>query len=156
MVRDIPQQISKTSRILEYLVSRGNEEVPIETIAADLKMDKKMVASIASRLVSRGSIDRASRGVYIHKQLSVSARTVEAVLDKLQKTTRMTFGKQISEKMNYAQIRDLKSIGGLEEAMARMRNILGVAGANNLFRLVVKKVARPSERKYMLTRLGIS
>lgn len=141
---------------MEYLVSRGNEEVPIENIAADLKMDKKMVASIASRLVSRGSIDRASRGVYIHKQLSVSARTVEAVLDKLQKTTRMTFGKQISEKMNFAQIRDLKSIEGLEEAMARMRNILGVAGANNLFRLVVKKVARPSERKYMLTRLGIS
>ncbi len=141
---------------MEYLVSRGNEEVPIENIAADLKMDKKMVASIASRLVSRGSIDRASRGVYIHKQLSVSARTVEAVLDKLQKTTRMTFGKQISEKMNFAQIRDLKSIEGLEEAMARMRNILGVTGANNLFRLVVKKVARPSERKYMLTRLGIS
>ena len=141
---------------MEYLVSRGNEEVPIETIAADLKMDRKMVASIASRLVSRGSIDRSSRGIYIHKQLSVDGRTVEAVLDKLQKTTRMTFGKQISEKMNIAQIGDSKSIEGLEEAIARMRKVLGVAGANNLFRLVVKKVARPSEYKYILTRLGIS
>ncbi|MCK5291955.1 MAG: hypothetical protein KAR39_08065 [Thermoplasmata archaeon] len=140
---------------MEYLVSRGNEEVPIENIAADLKMDKKIVASIASRLVSRGSIDRASRGVYIHKQLSVSARTVEAVLAKLQKTIRMTFGKRISEKVDILQIGDKKGVGGLEEAMARMRNVLGVAGANNLFRLVVKKVARPSECKYILGRLGI-
>ncbi|MEE9115660.1 MAG: hypothetical protein V3U09_02045 [Thermoplasmata archaeon] len=152
---DIPLQTSKTRRIVEYLVSRGNEEVPIETIAVDLKMDKKMVASIASRLVSRGSIDRASRGIYIHKQLSVSGKTVEAVLDKLQNTTRMTFGKQISEKMSITQIRDSKSIEGLEEAMARTRKVLGVAGANNLFRLVVKNVARPSECKYILTRLGI-
>lgn len=146
--------MSKTSRILEYLVSRGNEEVPIEAIAADLKMDKKMVASIASRLVSRGSIDRASRGVYIHKQLSVSARTVEAVLAKLQKTIRMTFGKQISEKIDVSQIGDKKNVGGLEEAMARMRKVLGMAGANNLFRLVVKRVARPSECKYILARVG--
>ncbi len=146
--------MSKTSRILEYLMSRGNEEVPIEAIAADLKMDKKIVASIASRLVSRGSIDRASRGVYIHKQLSVSARTVEAVLAKLQKTIRMTFGKQISEKIDVSQIGDKKNVGGLEEAMARMRKVLGMAGANNLFRLVVKRVARPSECKYILTRVG--
>jgi hypothetical protein len=140
---------------MEYLVSRGNEEVPIEMISSDLKIDKKIVASIASRLVSRGSIDRASRGVYIHKQLTVSGKTVEAIMAKLQKTIRMTFGKQVAEKVDVSLVSDKRSVGGLEEAMARMKKILGVAGANNLFRLVVKKMARPSESKYILGKLGV-
>jgi hypothetical protein len=141
---------------MDYLVSRGNEEIAIEVIATDLGMDKKIVASIASRLVSRGMISRASRGVYIHKQLSVKRRTVEGILGKLEETVGKTFGKQIADKVNIPQVKERRDIRGLEDALTRMRKILGGAGADNLFRLVAKKVARPSECKYILSRLGIS
>jgi Mn-dependent DtxR family transcriptional regulator len=141
---------------MDYLVARGNEEIPIERIATDLKIDKKIVASIASRLVSRGAISRTSRGVYVHKQLSVKSSTVEAILAMLQKTVTKTFGKQIAEKVDISRIKDRKSIESLEEAVVRLRKVLGGAGANNIFRLVVKRVAKPSERKYILTRLDVS
>jgi predicted transcriptional regulator len=156
VVNNFPEPTSKTGRIMEYLVSRGNEEIAVEIIASDLKIDQKMVASIASRLVSRGMITRTSRGIYVHKQLSVRSSTIEGILSRLEKTIRKTFGKQIAEKVNIALVRRRKDIEGLEEANARMRKILGVAGANNLFRLVAKKVARPSELKYILLRSGIS
>jgi hypothetical protein len=140
---------------MDYLVGRGNEDIPIERIATDLKIDKKIVASIASRLVSRGAIARTSRGVYVHKQLSVKSSTVEAILAMLQKTVTKTFGKQIAEKVDISVIKDGRSIEGLEEAVVRLRKILGVAGANNIFRLVVKRVAKPSEGKYILMRLDV-
>jgi hypothetical protein len=156
VVKSFPELTSKTGRILEYLVSRGNEEIAVETMATDLRIEQKMVASIASRLVSRGLIERTSRGIYVHKQLSVRGGTIEGILTQLEKTIRKTFGKQIAEKVNISRIGRRKDIEGLEEANARMRNVLGVAGANNIFRLVAKKVARPSELKYILIRLGMS
>jgi hypothetical protein len=155
VVNNFPEPTSKTGRIMEYLVSRGNEEIAVETIATDLMIDKKMVASIASRLVSRGVIARTSRGVYVHRQLTVRGSTVEGILAQLEKTIRKTFGKQVADKINISQIGHRKDVEGLEEANARMRKILGVAGANNLLRLVAKKVASPSELNYILVRLGI-
>lgn len=142
--------------ILDYLISRGNEEIPVERIAKDLRIDKKMVASIASRLVARGIIARTSRGVYVHKQESIRESTVANVLNKLEMTIGRTFGKQILERTRITEISDRKNIGGLEEALRRTREIIGVRGADNIFRLVSKNVARPSESKYMLLRLGIS
>ena len=142
--------------ILDYLISRGNEEITVERISQDLRISKKMVASIASRLVARSIITRASRGVYVHKQESVRESTVANILNKLETTIRRTFGKQILEKTQVTEISDRKSINDLEEALRRTRRIIGVKGADNIFRLVSKNVARTSESKYLLLRLGIS
>ena len=153
MVNSLPE--TKTGRILDYLVSRGNEEIPVERMATDLKIEKKMVASIASRLVARGIVTRTSRGVYVHRQESVKASTVRNILKTLEVTIERTFGKQILEKTNILKITDRKSIKGLEEALYKSRKIIGPRGADNVFRLVTRKVAKPSESRYILTRLGI-
>ncbi len=153
MVNTFPE--TKTGMILDYLVSRGNEEIEVESIAKDLRMDKKTVASIASRLVSRGAITRTSRGVYVHKQESVKESTVSDILDKLETTIGRTFGKQILEKTQIEGIADRKSIESLEEALRRTRKIIGSKGADGIFKLVSKNVAASSESKYLLTRLGI-
>jgi len=147
---------TKTSQIMDYLVSRGNEEIAVERIANGLKMDQKTVASIASRLVSRGLITRTSRGVYIHRQESIKASTIGGILDKLEKTIRRTFGGKISDKTAISRIEDRENIRGLELALRSTRRVLGTRGANNIFKLVTKKVAKPSETKYILSRLGIS
>ena len=142
--------------ILDYLVSRGNEEITVERIARDLRMDKKTVASIASRLVSRGVISRTSRGVYVHRQESVEESTISHILDKLETTIGRTFGKQVLEKTRIAEISERSSIESLGEALRRTRKIIGTKGADGIFRLVSKNVATPSESKYVLARLGIS
>jgi DNA-binding IscR family transcriptional regulator len=141
--------------ILNYLISRGNEEIPVERISKDLQIDKKIAASIASRLVSRGVITRTSRGIYLHKQESLRESTVADILDKLETTIRRTFGKQILEKIRIGDISDRKNIESLEEALRRTRRIIGTKGADNILKLVSKNVATPSEHRYLLATLGV-
>ncbi len=142
--------------ILEYLVARGNEEISVGRMAIKLEMDKKTVASIAGRLAARGIIRRTSRGVYVHRQESIGESTVGDILSKLETTIGRTFGRPILERTNLASIRERKDIQALEEALRRTRKIIGVRGADNLFRLVTKKVARASESRYILASIGVT
>ncbi|MFQ6060624.1 MAG: hypothetical protein ACE5KV_04910 [Thermoplasmata archaeon] len=146
----------KTNEILGYFASRGNEELSIQRIALDLGLNKKIVGSIASRLAARGIITRRSRGVYVYSVERLGAATVEKILSQLEKTIEKTFGERISEDVGISEIRNRKSISGLEDASRRLRRVIGTGGADKLLRIVSRKGATPSERRYILTKLGIS
>ncbi len=158
MVSELPSadRKSKTDEILEYFVSRSNEEVSIERMAADLRMNQKIVGSIASRLAARGIIARQSRGVYVHKEEEVKASTVKGILNHLEETIDRTFGHQIGEKIGISSVKDRDGLAGLEDALERMRDVIGKGGAVNLMRAVARKVATPSEYNYILAKMDIS
>lgn len=158
MVSNLPdsKRRYKTREILEYFFTRGNEEISIKRIATELRMDQKIVGSIASRLAARGIITRRSRGVYIYKQERVLVSTVEKILSKLGTTVKRTFGGPIAEKIGLSEIEDRRSMAGLEDALCRMRKIIGVRGATNLLKLVARKVANTSEYRYILAKLDIT
>ncbi len=146
---------TKTARILDYLVSRSNEKIPVERMASDLKIEKKTVASIASRLVARGIITRASRGVYVHRVESVKASTVRNIFKKYEATMERTFGRQILERTGISEFTNRKSVEDLERALQRSRKIIGHRAADNIIRLVTRNVAKSSESRYILARLGV-
>lgn len=158
MVRNLPDadRRSKTDEILGYFISRSNEEVSIERIATDLGMNQKIVGSIASRLAARGIIARKSRGVYVHKEEEVRVSVFEGILRELEETIRKAFGKRIAGKTGISKIKDRESISGLEEALERMKGIIGKYGAIDLLWAVTKKVAKPSEFKHIVAKMGIS
>ncbi|UCD92885.1 MAG: hypothetical protein JSV43_02915 [Methanobacteriota archaeon] len=146
---------SKTDEILEYFVSRSNEEVSIDEIASELEMNQKIVGSIASRLAARGMITRRSRGVYVHKEEEVNVATIKEILNHLEKTIRRAFGRQIEEKMDIPSVRDRESLAGLEDAYKRMTKVIGSRGALDLMRAVARKVATPSEFNFILVKMGL-
>ncbi|MFQ5883957.1 MAG: hypothetical protein ACE5IO_02535, partial [Thermoplasmata archaeon] len=131
-------------------------QVSIERIAADMRMNQKIVGSIASRLAARGMIARKSRGVYVHKEEEVKVSTVVGVLNHLEKTIGRVFGHQIGEKIGISSVKDRDGLAGLEEAYERMRKVIGSRGALDLMRAVTRKVATPSEYNYILAKMDIS
>lgn len=148
---------SKTDAILSYLIDNANSPAELSAISAELGFDAKVVATIASRLASRGYIRKVKRGVYVYEEKpSVTATEVEIVCASLAESVERMMGPSLVKKMGIeVPAKDRDTFEDLEGFVTRLRGAMGTKPADELLSVVVRRELPPKKGDKLLHRLGL-
>ncbi len=148
---------SKTDSILNYLVDRANRPVGLSEMSSDLGFDGKIVATIASRLVSRGYVKKVRRGVYMYEEKStVSSGEVEVICDSLARSTERTMGRSLTKKLGISlPAEGCDSFEDLESFVLRLRGAMGTRAADDLLSVVIRRELPPKRGESLMRILGV-
>ncbi|MFQ5911160.1 MAG: hypothetical protein ACE5IJ_10670 [Thermoplasmata archaeon] len=147
---------SKTDSILDYLIERANHPVELSEISLDLGFDAKIAATIASRLASRGYIQKVKRGVYVYEEKStVTKGEIETVSASLVAAVEGTLGRSLTKKMGVLPAQDCRTIKELEGFVLRLRGAMGRRAANDLVSVITRRELPPKRGDNLLRKLGL-
>lgn len=148
---------SKTDSILQYLVERANLPVELSEMSSDLGYDGKIVATIASRLASRGYVRKVKRGVYMFEERpALSTGEAEAICASLAESAERTMGPSLAKKLGIsAPAESCKSVEDLESFVVRLREAMGARAANDLLSVVIKRELPPRRGEGLMRKLEV-
>jgi len=131
---------SKTDAILLYLVERANQPVELSEISSDLGFDRKITASIAGRLASKGFINKVKRGTYVYKEKrTVKKSEIEVICHSLSESIQKTFGDSLMKKLGIElPLKRCKTISELEEILLHLKGALGTKATKDLISVVIE------------------
>lgn len=148
---------SKTDAILLYLVERANQPIELSEMSSDLGFDRKITASIASRLASKGFIKKVKRGTYVYREKQAFKKSeIEVVCHSLSESITKTFGDSLMKKLGIKlPLKNCTTADELESILLRLRGALGVEAANNLISVVIRNELPPRSRENLMRRLDV-
>jgi len=148
---------SKTDSILNYLVDRANRPVGLSEMSSDLGFDGKIVATIASRLASRGYIEKVKRGVYMYEEkLAVSKGEVEVICTSLAESAERTMGRSLTKKLGISRPAEgCNTFEDLESYVLRLRGAMGTRAADDLLSVVIRRELPPKRGENLMRILGV-
>ncbi|MFQ6107801.1 MAG: hypothetical protein ACE5QF_09515 [Thermoplasmata archaeon] len=148
---------SKTDSILSYLMERANTPVELADMSSDLGFDGKVVATIASRLASRGYIQKVRRGVYAYEEESaITKAEVETICTSLAESVERTLGRSLMKKMGIAPpAPGCSTLEDLEGFLIRLRGAMGTATADDLITVIIRRELPPRGAENLLRKLGV-
>lgn len=101
---------SKTEAVVEFILSHKGREVDASTVADSLGLDRKVVATLLSRLASEGKVTKLGRGRYsasgrVRTQRPSTARRLSAKADEGWKRAYDDISKEIAQALGPASDR---------------------------------------------------
>ncbi|MFQ6128803.1 MAG: hypothetical protein ACE5QW_07880 [Thermoplasmata archaeon] len=153
----VARKQSKTDSILKYLIERANHPIQLSKISSDLGFNGKVVATIASRLASRGYVKKVRRGVYVYEEkAAVSKGEIEIVCVSLAKSVEKTLGRSLMKKLGIAlPAQNCSTLEGLEGFVLRLRGAMGTRAADNLISVVIRSELPQKSGENLMRKLGI-
>jgi hypothetical protein len=148
---------SKTDSILQYLVDRANRPVELSEMSSDLGYDGKIVATIASRLTSRGYVKKVKRGVYMYEERSVaSPGEVEVICASLAESAERTIGRTLMKKLGISRpAKGCSTFEDLESYVTRLRGAMGTRAADDVLSVVIGRELPPKRGEILMRRLEV-
>ena len=148
---------SKTDSILNYLVDRANRPVGLSEMSSDLGFDSKIVATIASRLASKGYIKKVKRGAYMYEEkLAVSKGEVEVICASLAESAERTIGLSLVKRLRISRpAQGCATFEDLESYVLRLRGAMGTKATDDLVTVVIRNELPPKRGENLMRRLGV-
>lgn len=148
---------SKTDAILLYLVERANEPVGLSEMSSDLGFDRKVTASIAGRLASKGFIKKVKRGTYVFREKStVKKSEIEVVCHSLSESIKKTFGGSLMKKLGIElPLKKCTTASELEGILFRLKGALGSKATKDLISVVIQTELPRKSGQNLMRKLDI-